>query len=450
MSKPSRSEAAIASDSWAEASSYAAWISSRLGCEAEPPAAKWAPKTSPSRVTAVTSGRSATSARAASRSCTTAVLKSSRASDGTQGVGARHHVDGVRRVAGQPGPGARSSVTPPPSSSPARPRSPVLRWPIADTAASPSVDGHGVGRRAQRRGDRGLVAGVDGQHRRHRPEQARDGVGGGEQRAGAVLAVEAERERLGAGLEAGAVAVGLGGLLARLGQALGQVVEHGQRGLVLGVEALLAGVEPGDPGLEGGEVVLGAVGAGDGRRAGRLEPSDLLLGRGGARLDGVDLAGEPGQALAAVGGGAQQARDAAVLLGRRLLGGTTGGHRGLERGPVGLDLGGDHRLLLADAARLGLELVGVATQVERLLLGPGGVAHALGGERRRTAQPLAHPRQPEPGLLCPGQRGQVVAQRRLEPGLGLLRPARPPPRPPPGARPGSTRRRAPAGGRCGR
>ena len=38
--------------------------------------------------------------------------------------------------------------------------------------------------------------------------------------------------------------------------------------LVLGVEALLAGVEPGDPGLQRGEVALGALGAGGGLLAG--------------------------------------------------------------------------------------------------------------------------------------------------------------------------------------
>ena len=54
--------------------------------------------------------------------------------------------------------------------------------------------------------------------------------------------------------------------------------------LVLGVEALLAGVEPGDPGLEGGEVALGALGAGDGLLAGLAQPADLVVGGGGAGL----------------------------------------------------------------------------------------------------------------------------------------------------------------------
>ena len=78
MSKASRSELAVASASWVSASSTAAWISIRLGWLEEPPEAKWEPKTSPSRVTAVRSGSSATSPRAASRSSTTATLNSRR------------------------------------------------------------------------------------------------------------------------------------------------------------------------------------------------------------------------------------------------------------------------------------------------------------------------------------------------------------------------------------
>ena len=82
------------------------------GWAEEPPEAKWAPSTSPSRVTAVTSASSATSARAAGRSSTTAILNSSRVSGGPQLGRALHHVHGVRRVAGQAGPvgvGGRAS-----------------------------------------------------------------------------------------------------------------------------------------------------------------------------------------------------------------------------------------------------------------------------------------------------------------------------------------------------
>ena len=77
-------------------------------------------------------------------------------------------------------------------------------------------------------------------------------VGGGEQRAGAVLAVEAHLEGLLAGGQRRPLAVGLLHLVAGLGRAGPSMSSSsGDRGLVLGVEALLAGVEAGDLGLEG-------------------------------------------------------------------------------------------------------------------------------------------------------------------------------------------------------
>ena len=88
---------------------------------------------------------------------------------------------------------------------------------------------------------------------------------------------------------------------------------------MLGVEPLLAGVEAGDPGLEGGEVPLGPRGAGERVLVGLGEPADLVVGGGRARAQRVDLAGEPGQPLAAVGGGAVQPGDPALLLGHGVL-----------------------------------------------------------------------------------------------------------------------------------
>ena len=99
-------------------------------------------------------------------------------------------------------------------------------------------------------GDRGLVAAADGEQSGDRAEQPGHVLGRGEQRAGAVLAGQAELEGVLAGGERGAVAVGALGLVAGLGQPVLEVGEDGRGGLVLGVEALLAGVEPGDPGLE--------------------------------------------------------------------------------------------------------------------------------------------------------------------------------------------------------
>ena len=141
-------------------------------------------------------------------------------------------------------------------------------------------DHDGVGGRAERGGDGGLVAGPHRQHRGHGAEQPGDPVGRGEQRARAVLAVEADLEGVAPGDEPGPVAVGLLGLLAGRGQPLVDVVEGRDRGLVLGVEPLLAGVEPGDLGLERGEVALGAVGARDRLLPGRLQATDLLVGGG--------------------------------------------------------------------------------------------------------------------------------------------------------------------------
>ena len=133
-------------------------------------------------------------------------------------------------------------------------------------------------------------------------------------------------------------------------------------------------------------------------------------------LQRVDLAVQPGQALAPVGGGALQAGDPAVLLGGGVLGGTAGGDGLLERGAVGVDLGGDPLLLLADLLGLGLELVGVAPGARLLGVGgAGGVADPLGGQRLGAAQPLAQPGQREPGLLG---RGPARAGPRAAPPRG--------------------------------
>ena len=319
---------------------------------------------------------------------------------------------------GQPVSAASSEPGAPPSSSPARPRSSTLRCAIASIAASLSRTTTASAAEPSAPGDGRLVARPHRQQRGDRPEQAGHPVGGGEQRAGAVLAVEPELEGVAAGQQRGAVALGLLLLLAQLDQALLEVVEDRAGGLVLGVEPLLAGVEAGDPGLEGGEVALGTVGPGLRLLARVAEPADLLVGRARPRAQRVDLAVQPGQALAAVGGGPDQGGDPPLLLGRGVLGGPPRHDGLLERGAVLVDLGRDRLLLLAHPRRLGLELVGVAAGVDDLL-DRAGVADPLGGQRRGAAQPLAQPAQPEPRVLGPRQRGQVLPQRRLEPRLGL-------------------------------
>ena len=70
------------------------------------------------------------------------------------------------------------------------------------------ADGDRVGGVAERSRDGCLVAGAHAQQRRHRAEQPAERVGGGQQGAGAVLAVQAELERLLAGGERAALALG--------------------------------------------------------------------------------------------------------------------------------------------------------------------------------------------------------------------------------------------------
>ena len=136
---------------------------------------------------------------------------------GPEVVGALHHVHGVRRAGGQARPGGVVDLGAA-EQDPGAAQVVVLE--VGDRADG-RVDvayGDRVGRAPERSGDGRLVAGADAEQRGHRPEQAADRVGGGEQRTGAVLAVQAELERLLAGAERAALPLGGGELLAGLGQ----------------------------------------------------------------------------------------------------------------------------------------------------------------------------------------------------------------------------------------
>ena len=279
--------------------------------------------------------------------------------------------------------------------------------------------GDRIGGRAQCSGHRGLVPVLDGEQGDHRAEDPVDLVGGGEQCPGPVLAGQAQLQRVLAGGEAVPLPVGLLGPITDLGQALLDLVEGGGGLLVLGVETFLPGVEPGDLRLQGREGQLRLLGTGEGFFARLAQPLDLLVGAGRARLQRVDLTVQAGQALAAVGRGPLEAGDAALLLGRRVLGRLAGGDRGVEGGAVGVHLGGDLLLLLGDPVGLGLQRLGVATAGGLDDVAPGGVADALGGQRLGAAQALAQAGEGVPGVLGRRQRRQVLAQRRLQRGLAL-------------------------------
>ena len=266
------------------------------------------------------------------------------------------------------------------------------------------LDGHRVGGTAQGGGDGGLVARLDVQQGGDRPEDAAQPAAGGQQRAGAVGARQAHLQRLLAGAPGGAVAVG-----GALG--LGEPVDLGRRrergllgGGVLGVQALLALLDPGDLLLERGELLLREP-APLGRLGERaLQPSDLGLAGLHAAATRGDLPGEPGQPLAPVGRGAQQRRHVPLGLAVRVLGLAALGDPALQDLAGLLDLGSE--LLLLGPRPLGLrpQVVGVAAGVGGL----DGVLraeqpHPLGGQRARAPQPLAQPGEPVPGLRGLGQ-----------------------------------------------
>ena len=94
--------------------------------------------------------------------------------------------------------------------------------------------------------------------------------------------------------------------------------------------------------------------------AGGGEPVDLGLGGGGPRTGGVDLPVQPGQALAAVGDGAGDVLQPALLDGELALQlGPVGD--GVLQGALGRFQGGfELGLLLADPGGLALHVLGVA------------------------------------------------------------------------------------------
>ena len=132
------------------------------------------------------------------------------------------------------------------------------------------------------------------------------GIPGAEDVVRAVLAVQAELERVAAGNQGAALplAVALGRLQGVNLREYG--VQRGAGVLVVGVERFLAVLDPGHLGFQGGEFALGLPAALLPCLEGLTEPAEFRL-RGlhpGAR--GAHLPGQFGQAFAAVGGGAEQ------------------------------------------------------------------------------------------------------------------------------------------------
>ena len=185
------------------------------------------------------------------------------------------------------------------------------------------------------------------------------------------------------------------------------------------VEALLALLLDGDPALEPGELLLGLGGPGAGGGDELLEAADLGLPGLDPAAAGADLAGELGQPLAAVGGGAGEAREPGLLRGVRGLGLLAGGDGGGELLGGRGDLGEQGGLGLAGLGGLGPQLLGVAAGGGLVLLVLAEQAHPLGGDRAGGLHPVAQALQAHEAVLRAGQLGGGLGGTALDVGEPL-------------------------------
>ena len=238
--------------------------------------------------------------------------------------------------------------------------------------------------------------------------------------------------------------------------------------LVDGVQALLALLVLGDPGLERGELPLGPA-----ARAVRAldtgpQPADLRLRRPRCARPGADLALEPGQPLAPVGGGARGRARRCCSSSCALLGGLPGGRRppasAVRRRRRSPRAGG---VLRPHLGGLRPQLLGVA---RRAPPGSGSsVARAAGPVRPRASRVARHPlgqaarasRTASCAGVSAGRAASASASSRRQPVAELPRaastrcagragPSRRPSPAPASRSAARGRRRAAAGGRRGR
>ena len=182
----------------------------------------------------------------------------------------------------------------------------------------------------------------------------------------AVLAVQAHRQRVDAGPQRRHLAFGaaLGGL--QLGDPFVGQPQRGHRPVVVLVEPDLARVEFTDAALHGFELGLGLL-----RPRGRLfdplgQPRNALVDGFHPGAHGVDLAGQPGQALAAVGFGAHGRQVRTFGLGGAALALGQLGAGGIQ--PASRDSASSAEQLRARRGHLvglGLQRVGVGVAARR-------------------------------------------------------------------------------------
>ncbi len=244
----------------------------------------------------------------------------------------------------------------------------------------------------------------------------------------AVLAFEAHRQRVDAGPQRGHPALGLPLRGLQFDDPLVGQPQRGHRPLVVFVQADLALIEFTDAGLHGLEFRPGLLGAGGTVFDALGQPGDAVVDRFDPGPHGLDLTGQPGQALAAVRLGAHRGQMRPVGLGGLSFPfGQLGAGR-LEPGPrrgqfcQQLLLGG------CDPVGLGVQRVRIGvTGCRRLDVEMLG---AFAGNAHRGAHPFGQRGQPEPGVLdrfgphrelgqCGFVRGQLLGGDRQS-GGGLV------------------------------
>jgi hypothetical protein len=315
-----------------------------------------------------------------------------------------------------------------------RPLGPRRRRSTADQQAGPArlvalEPGQGLGGIGRRGDGDGVCDGPQGcrnglfQARLH-GDQRRDGAehtghAAVQQRSGAV-AGQRQRQRVASGRPGAALALGVALLRLAAGQPLLRLGQHRSSGLVPLVEVDLPLVEAAGLGLQRRQLGLRPVDPAARVLQGGGQPAQLGLGSGGPRAQRADLAGQPGQPLAAVGDRPDGGHERPLLHRVGRLGVGAPGDGVLQSPAVVGQLRPQLGLLGPHRSRLPVEVLGVAGRAGLLRQGGGQVPVPLGGQRRGAPQPLLERCQPVPGLLRPGE------HRRLRRGgVGRARPRGP-------------------------
>ena len=276
-----------------------------------------------------------------------------------------------------------------------------------------------LAQRPQCRRDSDFIAGLD-------PQEGGDSLDSPvhlvtartEQGTRAVAPLQAEGEGIAPRSPGRFVALGGAFGLAELLDEFGYLGASCRSGFEAGIKIDFALVECADAALGGVELRLVCLGAVARLGAGSCQPLHLIGRSGGAGPHDLDLPGELGKPLAAIGGRAGSGDELALggdqFLFERLPMGDRSSQRFGTRSNLGRQLG----LLLGEPGSVGIEGIGIATHAD-VVEWRSEVAGSLGSEPRSAAEPFGQCRESVPGLLGAGEHRGIGSQRRIERRLPL-------------------------------